>query len=225
MLRRVSRSTSGKRQQLDSPDARAAQLAADEWGVLDIDELRACGLLEPGGIAETEARATPPPSPGCLRLGPRGRDVEGPVARGGQGVRPRRRAEPPGRGRALEPAALGRRLAARRDRAGHGTRRTMPRRERAPHPQPTEGHPLRPHPRHDPRPDARRPLLSAAVQTASQSGPPSHGAQTSDGHRTARSEKQHSYGRSSPTATSPPEANSRTPSSTSSPTAASPPPT
>jgi very-short-patch-repair endonuclease/predicted transcriptional regulator of viral defense system len=47
----VSKSTVESRQQIDTPDRRAAQMAARAWGVLSMAELRACGLSDHGVAA------------------------------------------------------------------------------------------------------------------------------------------------------------------------------
>ena len=184
--------------------------------MLDLDELRACGLSDNAVSRTTAARAAPPHSPRRLRLGPRGPDDEGPVARGGKGVRPRRRAEPPRRGRAVEPAPLGRGPAAGRDRAGqHGTRRVpgvnVHRTRNPPHivrfdriPVTTPARtlvdlssvlPFKPHRR------AVREAMALKRVTLKE---------------LREAQEQDNSARSSPTATSPRAPNSRTPSSTSS---------
>ena len=78
----------------DRADLAVARLAAGSWGVVSTAELRACGVVEGCDSRPGAARAPAPPSPGCLRRGPRNVIHGRALARGCQSLRRVRRAEP-----------------------------------------------------------------------------------------------------------------------------------
>jgi len=113
-------------------------------------------------------RAPPSAAPRRLRDRPHRPHHARPLSRRRQGRRPGRGAEPSVSGSPLGARPLRPRAGPRRD---DPPRQAHPRRQHPPRQQAAAPDPLRPHPRHNPRPHAGRPLLSAAVQTAAQSGP------------------------------------------------------
>ena len=143
-------------------DARVRRLAASQWSVLDVDELRACGLSDNAIRACPDGPAAPLISR-CLRLGPRQalarRLFLAAVKACGDG------------------AVLSHYSAAVLCGAGRvGLPRpqvTAPTRVSTRHPHPPSEHRAhvpQGHPRHSPAANADRPLLDAAVHRAAPSG-------------------------------------------------------
>ena len=167
---RVRRSRADK---LDTrPDLRVAELAADAWGVLSLDELRACGLTRDGSHGARAERPAPPPSPRCLRRGAPQRPTQRPLPRRDQGLRPNRSAQPLLRRRPLRTRQLGRPLP-----RGHGPRDDHEDPPRHPCPPLLNARcsrhhaPLR-HPDNHPGPDPHRPRRFLPVPSAPPHRPP-----------------------------------------------------
>ena len=121
--RRVASNSRIRELDATRPDVRVARLASDQWGVVDLDELRACGLDE-GRRGSPGTRGPPaPPLQAGVRRGPHQPPAAGPHPRGRQGLRARR---------LREPVRLRRALQADRRARGPPSRRARPRRHDAP---------------------------------------------------------------------------------------------
>ena len=146
--------------QTNSPDLAVAIRAASQWGVLDVAELRACGLSRPRDRAPSQTRHAPPHPPGRLLrhrppLSMHARFLAATKATNGVLSH-------------YSAAVLWRLVHYDPDGPVHVTVSTTahaqsPGRHRPPHPSRAPSHPPGRHPRHHPgtRPD--RPLLDAVV--------------------------------------------------------------
>ena len=92
---------SGRRADARCDRRLVAALAAEQWGVLTSEELRACGLSARAVIESRRPRMPAPPHRGVFAVGHAEPAVRGADARGGQGLRDGRCPQPPVGGRAV----------------------------------------------------------------------------------------------------------------------------
>ena len=138
-----------------------ARLAAQQWGVLSLDELRSCGLVATRSKSRVRSGHLHPLYRGVYAVGHTNLALEGALPGRRQGLRPHRAPQPLLGRRPVRARALGLSLP-----AGHGHRQATPRRHPHPPHDHARRHPPQGHPGHHPRPHPDRPRRPARLPHA-----------------------------------------------------------